>query len=143
MPSRAARCYRRDKRRTRRRWRLEVIGCQGRTVVGDTMKRGALGSELDGNPAERRAIWSRENTRFLGTVFTLHRLQCGTLVLCVPLYCCNYSNTSYLYNSVFLSRSVLLCMRIPARSLPLISKRCSFREGDLSKLVHCNRCLFG
>ena len=107
------------------------------------MERGALGSELGGKPAERRAIWSREDLRFLGTVFTLYRLQCDMLILSVPLYCCNYSNTSYLYNSVFLSWSVLSCMRIPARSLPLLSKRCSFSEGGLCELVHCGRCLFG
>ena len=34
------------------------------------MKRGALGSELDGNPAERRAIWSRKDPHFSG-----HRLH--------------------------------------------------------------------
>ena len=28
------------------------------------MERGALGSELDGNPTERRAIWSCEDLRF-------------------------------------------------------------------------------
>ena len=39
------------------------------------MERAALGSELDGNPAERRAIGSQGDPRFLGTVFTLHRLQ--------------------------------------------------------------------
>ena len=107
------------------------------------MERGALGSELDGNPAERRAIWSREDSRFVGTVVTLHRQQCGMPTLIVPLYCCNYSNTSYLYNSVFLSRYVLSCTRVPARSLPLLSKRCSFREGGLCELAHCGRCLFG
>ena len=107
------------------------------------MERGALGSNLDGNPVEWRAIWSREDPRFLGTIFTLHRLQCGVLILSVYLYCCNNSNTSYLYNSVFLSRSVLSCMRIPARSLPLLLKRCAFREGGLCKFVHCGTCLFG
>ena len=35
MPSRVARGYRRDERRSRSRWRLEVIGCQGRSVVGE------------------------------------------------------------------------------------------------------------
>ena len=45
------------------------------------MERAALGSELDGNPVERRAIWSREDSRFLGSVFTLRRLQCGMLNL--------------------------------------------------------------
>ena len=45
------------------------------------MKRGAFGSKLDGNPAERRAIWSREDPRFLGIVFLLHRLQYGMLIL--------------------------------------------------------------
>ena len=59
------------------------------------MDQGVLGSELDGNPAERRAVMSREDPRFLGTVFILHRLQCFMLILSVPLYCCNYSNTSY------------------------------------------------
>ena len=33
------------------------------------MKRGALGSELDGNSAERRATWSREDPRFLDIVY--------------------------------------------------------------------------
>ena len=28
MPSRAAGCYRRDERMSRRRWRLKVVGCQ-------------------------------------------------------------------------------------------------------------------
>ena len=115
----------------------------GELLLGNAMERGALGTELDGNPAERRTIWSREDLRFLGTVFTLHRLQCGMLISSVPLYCCNYSNTSYLYNSVFLSRSVLSCVRIPARSLPLLSKRCSLREGGLCELVQCGRSLFG
>ena len=32
------------------------------------MERGALGSELDGKSAERRAIWSREDPRVLDTV---------------------------------------------------------------------------
>ena len=45
------------------------------------MERGALGNELDGNPAERLAIWSRENPRFLGTVFTLLQLQYDKLIL--------------------------------------------------------------
>ena len=45
------------------------------------MERGALGSKLDDNPEERRAIWSREDPRFLGTGFTLHQLQYGMLIL--------------------------------------------------------------
>ena len=45
------------------------------------MKRGALGSKLNGYHAERRVIWNREDPRFLGTVFILHRLQCGMLIL--------------------------------------------------------------
>ena len=87
------------------------------------MERGALGSELDGNPAEWRAIWSREDPRFLGTIFTLHRLQFSMLILCITV------TTVVLrtYDFVFLSRSVLLCMRITACSVPLLSKRCSFR----------------
>ena len=45
------------------------------------MKRGTLGSELDGNPAERRAIWSREDFRFLdvfmaSTPFTDYSIVC-------------------------------------------------------------------
>ena len=49
------------------------------------MKQGALGSELDVNPAERRAIWSREDSRFLdffmaSTPF-LHRLEYSMLIL--------------------------------------------------------------
>ena len=48
-----------------------------------------LGSELDGNPAEPRAIWSREDPRFLGTVSTLHRLQYVILILSV------YSDTPF------------------------------------------------
>ena len=38
MPSRAARGYRRDERSSRRRWWLEVKGCQGRSVVGERYK---------------------------------------------------------------------------------------------------------
>ena len=46
------------------------------------MERDALRSELDGNPAEWRAIWSREDPRFLGTVFALLQLlHCGMLIL--------------------------------------------------------------
>ena len=41
------------------------------------MERGELGSELDGNPAERRAIWSREDTRFSGPL--LHPSSTTTL----------------------------------------------------------------
>ena len=100
------------------------------------MERGALGSELDGNPAERRAIWSREDPCFLGTIFTRHRLQCGVLILSVPLYCCNYSNTSYLYNSVFLSRSVLSCMSKLTRSL-LLSRNAVLSGGT----VYANSCI--
>ena len=33
------------------------------------MERGVLGSELDDNSAERRAIGSREDPRFLDTVY--------------------------------------------------------------------------
>ena len=46
----------RDERRSRRRWRLEDV--RGDRLLGNAIERGALGSELDGNPAERRAIWS-------------------------------------------------------------------------------------
>ena len=61
------------------------------------MERGALGSELDGNSTERRAIGSREDPRFLDTVypssFTDYRLVYW--FQSVPLYCCNYSSVSY------------------------------------------------
>ena len=44
------------------------------------MERGALGSELDGQSAERRAIWSREDPRVLDTVhpssFTDYSVVC-------------------------------------------------------------------
>ena len=46
----------RDERRSRRRWRLEDV--RGDRLLGNAMERGALDNELDGNPAERRAIWS-------------------------------------------------------------------------------------
>ena len=36
------------------------------------MEREALGSELDGNPAERRAIWSREDFRFWTSSWPAH-----------------------------------------------------------------------
>ena len=49
------------------------------------MERGALGSKIDGNPAERRAILSREDSRFLDVFMAstpfLHRLQYGMLFL--------------------------------------------------------------
>ena len=52
------------------------------------MVRGALGSELDGNLAERRAIWSREDSRFLDVFMAstpfFNLLQCGMLPV-VPL----------------------------------------------------------
>ena len=47
---------------------------RGDRLLGNAIERGALDSELDGNPVERRAIWSRENFLFPGSVFTLHRL---------------------------------------------------------------------
>ena len=75
-----------------------------------------------------------------GTLWNGERLVAS---LTVPLYCCNYSNTSYCCKSVFLSRSVLSCMSILVRSLSFLSKRCSFRKGGLCKLVHCGRCLLG
>ena len=49
------------------------------------MERGALGSELDGNPAERSAIWSREHFRFLDVFMAsipfFNLLHCGMLNL--------------------------------------------------------------
>ena len=41
------------------------------------MERGALGSELDDNPAERRAIWSRQDSSFSG--YRLHPSSTTTL----------------------------------------------------------------
>ena len=49
------------------------------------MKRGALRSELDGNPAEWRAIWSREDPCFMGTILTLFS-PC--------MYVCIYGHTN-------------------------------------------------
>ena len=43
-----------------------MIGSKGGTMLGNDMERGVLGSELDGNPMERRAIWSREDPRYSG-----------------------------------------------------------------------------
>ena len=62
----------RDEQRSARRWRLEDV--RGDRLLGNAMERGALGSELDSNPAERRAIWSWHR---------LHpsRLKCGMLNL--------------------------------------------------------------
>ena len=49
------------------------------------MERGALGSELDGNSAKRRAIWSQEDSRFLNVFMastpSLNPLHCGMLDL--------------------------------------------------------------
>ena len=33
-------------------------------LLGNAIEREAFGSKLDGNPAEWRAIWSREDSRF-------------------------------------------------------------------------------
>ena len=56
MPSRAARGYRswRDERRSRRRGRLEFIGCQGRSVVGE--RHGA--SSLTAKNSAKRLVTS-------------------------------------------------------------------------------------
>ena len=49
------------------------------------MERGGLGSELDGNPAEQRAIWSRDDSRFLGVFMAstpfFSPIHCGLLHL--------------------------------------------------------------
>ena len=37
---------------------------RGDRLLRNAMERGAPGSELGGNPAEQRAIWSREDSRF-------------------------------------------------------------------------------
>ena len=68
--------------------------------------------------------------------------HCGMLNLeyrpCTPVT--KKSNTSH--SSVFFSRSVLSCMRIPARSLPCSqSGHCSFRKSGLYELV-CLRQMF-
>ena len=57
------------------------------------MERGAPGSELDGYPAERRAIWSREDSHFLDVFIVstpfFNLLRCGMLnlksIVLVPL----------------------------------------------------------
>ena len=100
--------------------------------VGNAMERGALSSELDGNAAKRRAIWNVEDPRFLGTVFTLHRLQYSILLLSVPLCCCRqYGNISYDFCTCFGNP------RVASPTLETVS------EGGLCELVHCGRCLFG
>ena len=49
------------------------------------MERGALGSEIDGNPAVRRMIWSQEDLRFLNvfmaSTYLVQILHCGMLNL--------------------------------------------------------------
>ena len=44
----------RDEQRSRHRWLFEDV--RGDRLLGNAMERAALGSELDGNPAERRTI---------------------------------------------------------------------------------------
>ena len=62
-----------------------LLDVRGDRLLGNAMERGALGSELDGNPAERLVTWSREDSRFLDVFtastpfFTL--LHCGMLNL--------------------------------------------------------------
>ena len=106
------------------------------------MERGALGSELDGNPAERRVIWSREDSRFpdvftSSTPFSNYK-HCGMLSLeyspCTAVM--KKSNTSY--SSLFLSRSVLSCMKIPVAFSAL--------EVDVifsGRAVYANSCIYG
>ena len=110
------------------------------------MERGALGSELDGNLAERLAIWSREYSRFVDVFMAstpfFKLLHCGMLNIeyspCTAVM--KKSNTSY--SSVFVLRPVLSCIRTPACSR---SRRgcSSLREGGLCELVLWGRCLFG
>ena len=48
------------------------------------MERGALNSELDGNPAERRATWSREDPRFLDIVYQspfINKKNCAIMLI--------------------------------------------------------------
>ena len=56
LPSRAAQGYMswRDEQRSRHRWLFKDV--RGDRLLGNAMERAALGSELDGNPAERRTI---------------------------------------------------------------------------------------
>ena len=105
MPSRATRGYRRDERRSRRRWRLEVIGCQ-HTLLQPT------------------TLWYAEFKEYS---------PCTAVMKKSNTWC----------SSVFLPRSVLSCMRIPARSLPysrngVLSGRAAYANSCI-----CGRCLFG
>ena len=104
------------------------------------MGQGALGSELDGNPAERRAIWNQEDSRFWTSSWPAHSFSnykhCDMLNLLYSPCTAAMKKINTSYSSVFLSWPVLSCMRIPARSLPCSrSGFCSFREGDLCELV--------
>ena len=97
------------------------------------MERRTLGSELDGNPAERRAIWSRENSRFW-RLHGQHTLSSSTTIWFVDFKV--YSSTVV---TTIVPRATLEPFWELTHSLPSISKRCSFREGGL----HCGRCVFG
>ena len=120
---------------------------EGRREVTPSMA--ARGFRISGAIGCRGASWSeacREGTlwsvmrRARGALFSRYRLHIffiyDSVVCCLLYYCEQKTNTPYLYNSVFVSRSVLSWMRIPTRSLPC-SRRgcCSFREGGLCELV--------
>ena len=58
------------------------------------MKRGALGSELDDNPAERRAIWILKDPHFSG--YRLHPSSTTTLWYAdLKVYPCTAVTTRY------------------------------------------------
>ena len=50
------------------------------------MERGAPSSELDGNPMERRAIWSREDSRFVDVFMASTSFFNYDSVVCCLLY---------------------------------------------------------
>ena len=89
-------------KRSCRQGRLEVIGCQGRSVVGEHHGAKSLTAR---NSAERlgaSAIRNREDPRFLDTVNMsnpYNTIYSTTIwyadINMWPLYFCSYSNTSY------------------------------------------------
>ena len=123
-PSMAARGY----------WKLRAIGCRGASwseqVDGKELRRAlesAIGTERNpvfwtssARPSSSATAWCAD---FKGLC-----KSCCTAVM-------QKSTTSY--SSVFLSRSVLSCIRISAHSFPCSrSECCLFSEGCRRELVH-------
>ena len=74
------------------------------------MERGALGSELDGNPADRRAIWSREDPRFSG--YRIHPSSTTTLCTLVLKCSCTAVTTVISQMTLYVLRNS--CVPFPA-----------------------------